>query len=291
MTFKLHRITSPHGTYMPSKWQGDKITPEIVVLHDTAGRLEKGNAVRYFQNNKAKVSTHFVIEHDGSIAQLVPTNRRANHAGRSSYHGRSGCNGFSIGIELVNPGKMTQHGPYGRTWYGEKFNIDNMGLEYAHTQNHGSGLWMPYPPEQIDALITLLVELFGYIPTLQDIVTHWYVSPGRKIDTNPLFPLDHVKARVLGRDDPVVDQVEDLALDVGQEEQFVTVNTPASNLYFRASPFTNPNVVAEIAHQTVLPVLRRGVFGGLPWLQVLHGGHLGWVMEAFTCAKGKGDNT
>ncbi|MGV6840000.1 MAG: N-acetylmuramoyl-L-alanine amidase [Planktomarina sp.] len=272
---------------MPAKWAGDKITPEIVVIHDTTGHLQKGNAVRYFQNNSAKVSTHFVIEQDGSVVQMVPTNRRANHAGKSSYHGRSGCNAFSIGIELVNPGKMTRQGNKGLTWYGEGFDIASRGLLEARTPEHGHGLWMPYTSEQLDAVISLMADLFDYIPTLKDIVPHWYVSPGRKIDTNPLFPLGHVKARVMGRDDPLEAQVHGESEDCANEGEFVTVDTPAASLNLRAAPFTNPNIIADIAHGVVLPVLRRGVFGGLPWLQVLHGGRLGWVMEAFTAAQGR----
>jgi N-acetylmuramoyl-L-alanine amidase len=53
---------------------------------------------------------------------------------------------------------------------------------------------MPYAQAQMDALISLLETLFRDIKTLTDITTHWYVSPGRKVDTNPLFPLEDVRA-------------------------------------------------------------------------------------------------
>lgn len=207
MKLKNHRLEG--ADYTPAKWMGAKITPEIVVLHDTASRLDKGNAARYLQNNKAKVSAHFVIEIDGTITQLVPVNRRANHAGRSSYHGRKSCNGFSIGIEIVNPGKMTKRGPGAQTWYGTTLKIDELGIQEMSTPEHGHGYWLPYDSRQIDALMELLEALFDYVPTLTDIVTHWYISPGRKIDTNPLFPLDHVKSRILGRDDPQEEELEE----------------------------------------------------------------------------------
>ena len=47
-----------------------------------------------------RVSCHLLIRRDGRMIQYVPLNRRAWHAGVSSFCGREGCNDFSIGIEL-----------------------------------------------------------------------------------------------------------------------------------------------------------------------------------------------
>ena len=46
------------------------------------------------------VSAHFVIERHGGVTQYVSTERRAWHAGVSSFGGRTLCNDYSIGIEL-----------------------------------------------------------------------------------------------------------------------------------------------------------------------------------------------
>lgn len=55
----------------------------------------------YFQTIEgAEVSAHLLIERDGTITQFVNFNKRAWHAGRSSYLGRAECNDYSIGIEL-----------------------------------------------------------------------------------------------------------------------------------------------------------------------------------------------
>lgn len=108
MRLSNHKIVDiPYST---AKAIGSKITPTIVVVHDTASRLDEGNAARYLRDNPAKVSVQFVIERSGEISQHVPTNRRANHAGKSHYHGRDSCNNFSIGIEIVNPGRMQDAG-------------------------------------------------------------------------------------------------------------------------------------------------------------------------------------
>ena len=47
-----------------------------------------------------RVSSHFFISRDGRVHQFVSTLKRAWHAGVSSFMGRSGCNDFSIGIEI-----------------------------------------------------------------------------------------------------------------------------------------------------------------------------------------------
>ena len=56
---------------------------------------------KYFENlQNLKVSSHLYIKRDGEIIQFVPFDKRAWHAGDSSYNGDSDCNNFSIGIEL-----------------------------------------------------------------------------------------------------------------------------------------------------------------------------------------------
>ena len=47
-----------------------------------------------------KVSAHFFIRREGEVIQFVSCNKRAWHAGVSSWHDRIRCNDFSIGIEL-----------------------------------------------------------------------------------------------------------------------------------------------------------------------------------------------
>jgi N-acetylmuramoyl-L-alanine amidase len=262
---------------------GGEITPSIVILHDTAGRLEAGNSAAYLaSNNTGKVSVHFVVERDGSITQLVPTNRRANHAGQSSFQGREWCNGFSIGIEIVNPGKMTGSAYSARAWWGEVFS-DGSGaeLEEIETAEHGEGVWMAYTEAQIDALVALLEVLFRDIPTLTDITTHWYVSPGRKVDTNPLFPLEHIRARILGRDDPA-----DVAAEAGSvppviNDMLVQIEVGNDTLNLRRWPSFNPNVIAAIPDGVVLPVQRSGTFAGRDWHRVAYGGHEGWIVARY----------
>lgn len=279
MRLENHKITGI--PFRAAHHTGGVIVPTIVILHDTAGRLEKGNSAAYLaSDNPGKVSVQFVVERDGAAEQQVPTNRRANHAGQSSYHGRKWCNEFSIGIELVNPGRMDPVAglaDHGRAWWGEIIS----GAVRVKTPEHGDGMWLPYTSPQIDSLIELLAALKAGIPSLTDITTHWYVSPGRKVDTNPLLPLDHIRARILGRDDPA-----DIEAEAGSEvvptATMLRIRTNGSGLNMRRWPSSNPNVIASIPDGTLVPAIRSGVFDGRHWALVLFDGREGWISEAYT---------
>ncbi len=50
------------------------------------------------------MSSHYVVDEDGTVFRLVPEDRRAWHAGVSHWRGHAALNARSIGIEIVNPG-------------------------------------------------------------------------------------------------------------------------------------------------------------------------------------------
>lgn len=184
---------------------GGIITPRYIVVHDTAGRLRKFSSVEWFASAKCTTSAHFVVERDGTITQMVPTDRRAHHAGDSSYKGIYGLNSCSIGIEIVNPGKLNDKGV---AWFGP---VDLQGgedIRRESTSAHGTGYWMEYTPEQIEAVTKLCRALVDEYPDCNEIITHWQIAPKRKIDTNPLFPLEDVRKGVFS---PPVDEPEPVA--------------------------------------------------------------------------------
>lgn len=176
---------------------GGPLKPELIILHDTAGRLDPFNSVEWFSSKKCTTSAHFVVERDGTITQMVRTDRRAWHAGKSCWNGRQLCNSFSIGIEIVNPGKLDEHGV---AWFGLADGA--WPLVQRRTPQHGDGWWLAYTPEQIEAVQQLCRAIVAEYPDCNDVTTHWAVSRGRKIDPNPLFPLDAVRAFAFGHDEP-----------------------------------------------------------------------------------------
>lgn len=189
MSITNHRLGA--AEWKPTKHVRGVIDPTLVVVHGTASSLSKYSAVKYCQNNSRKVAYHIIIERDGTIVQLAPFNRRVNHAGRSTWNGREWCNGYSIAIGLVDPGHLKGTRQKAKAWYGEWFD-EGDGLVAKNTPQHGKGhVWLPYTPEQHAALDVVVTEIEAVYPGI-DIQGHWAVSPGRKIDPNPLVDLQSI---------------------------------------------------------------------------------------------------
>ncbi|WP_170936919.1 N-acetylmuramoyl-L-alanine amidase [Rhodomicrobium sp. R_RK_3] len=140
-----------------------------------------------------------MVDREGKVTQLAPFNLIAWHAGQSSYKGRRGVNGFGIGIEMVGPGQMTSSKPgFARAWFGEDFPIDKYDIRRMRTPAHGDGWWMPFTEPQVRMTIALCKALVAAYH-LKDITTHWAISPKRKVDPNPLFPLELCRELALGK--------------------------------------------------------------------------------------------
>ena len=107
-----------------------------------------------------EVSAHLLIERDGSALQFVPFDRRAWHAGVSSFEGRENCNDFSIGIEL----------------------------EGSDTE--------AYTDAQYSALAAITGELMAAYPAITPdrITCHSDIAPGRKTDPGPGFDWQRFRA-------------------------------------------------------------------------------------------------
>lgn len=76
---------------------------DMLILHYT-GMKSCQDALDRLTDPAAQVSSHYVVDEDGTVYRLVPEERRAWHAGVSHWRGHAALNGRSIGIEIVNPG-------------------------------------------------------------------------------------------------------------------------------------------------------------------------------------------
>jgi AmpD protein len=104
-----------------------------------------------------KVASHVLIRRDGTVVQFVRFDKRAWHAGASSFKGRGHCNDFSIGIELEG--------------------------------TDGSG----YRDVQYEKLIEICRLLRSeYTIPVDHIVGHSDIAPGRKSDPGPGFDWDRL---------------------------------------------------------------------------------------------------
>lgn len=173
------------------------LTPLYLIMHYTAGTTSEG-AVSWFQNPEAQASAHLVIDRDGSIIQMVAFNRRAWHAGKSKWGNLEGMNNYSIGIELVNAGKLRRNSSNEWVNWSNKI-IPAADVTIAtHKDESSEAGWHEYTDAQIEAAIkigALLHKTYSFT----DILGHDDVSPGRKIDPGPLFPLNSFRSIVLGR--------------------------------------------------------------------------------------------
>ncbi len=135
--------------------------PQFIILHYTGTQTADEARSVYLNNSPdpsfGRVSTHYMIDLDGTITRHVDEDKRAWHAGKSYWQGFSDLNSWSIGIEVVNAGHL-----------------------------HGLPL---FPSEQIEALAKLCKTILSrYGMGLFDVLAHSDIAVTRKIDPGENFP-------------------------------------------------------------------------------------------------------
>lgn len=110
-----------------------------------------------------KVSPHVYITRRGLVIQFAPFDRRAWHAGVSSFGSRLACNDFSVGIELEG----TDHSRYTNSQYRK--------------------------------LAVILRALIAKYPALSlgRIVGHQEIAPSRKKDPGTEFEWERIYTEVV----------------------------------------------------------------------------------------------
>ncbi|MCH9651053.1 MAG: N-acetylmuramoyl-L-alanine amidase [Deltaproteobacteria bacterium] len=196
-----HRLHDEQGeplNFVRSPNQGDLVDHQLLVMHYTAGSSAE-SSVSWLTNAASRASAHVVIGRDGSVTQLVPFDRIAFHAGKSEWLGRKKVNEFSLGIELDNAGRLFRHEDGWRAWFGGHFS-DAETLEATHRFESEPSGWHLFAQPQIEAAIEVATTLITKY-NLWAVVGHDDVSPFRKVDPGPVFPMESFRSRVLGRED------------------------------------------------------------------------------------------
>jgi AmpD protein len=145
----IHNISLP-----PDEFGGDG------VIELFTNRLNPSEHPYYQTVHSLKVSSHFFIRRGGEIIQFVPCDKRAWHAGLSSWGGRNQCNDFSIGVELEGSDRTA------------------------------------FTDDQYRALIRLSLLLQESYP-IKDIVGHSDIAAGRKTDPGPHFDWDRYRSALV----------------------------------------------------------------------------------------------
>ncbi|MEO7253920.1 MAG: 1,6-anhydro-N-acetylmuramyl-L-alanine amidase AmpD [Casimicrobium sp.] len=146
----------------------------LVVLHHIslpAGQFEGDAVCDFFENRldiacnpalaalaELHVSAHFFLRRTGEILQFVSCDARAWHAGVSAWRGRSGCNDFSVGIEIEGDAVA------------------------------------PFADSQYAALDGLIAAITHNYP-VKAVTTHSEIAPGRKVDPGPTFDWSRLSLR------------------------------------------------------------------------------------------------
>lgn len=186
--------------YKPSPNVGGTLAPTYLIMHYTASSNATG-AISWMLSPQSKVSAHLHLDRDGNFVQLVPFNRVAWHAGKSEWKGIVGMNSHSIGIEIQNTG----------------------------TQE--------YTKAQMDALSNVSKVLFSAYP-IKEILGHSDISPGRKQDPGPQFPMKWLREQVM----PI-------------KTGAVPVKITTADLNLRSGAGTNHKVISVLPKGTEVNVL------------------------------------
>lgn len=151
------RLIVIHCISLPPKIYGNSY------IEDFFCNKLNSNDHEYFREIKdLKVSSHVLIKRSGKIIQFVPFNKKAWHAGLSTYRNEENCNEFSIGIEL----------------------------EGYHTEK--------YTNNQYESLVEVSKALINNYKDLNkdNIVGHSDISPDRKEDPGKYFEWSHYLERL-----------------------------------------------------------------------------------------------
>ena len=143
-----------------------------LVLHYT-GMRSAGAALARLCDPAARVSSHYLVDEDGTAYALVDESRRAWHAGISFWRGMTALNDCSVGIEIVNPG-------------------------------HEFG-YRAFPPAQMEVVSALSRAILARHPIpARNVVAHSDIAPDRKQDPGELFPWPWLARQGVGlwNDDP-----------------------------------------------------------------------------------------
>lgn len=184
MPFEIHDHRLLGVPFVASPFADDRpvgALPELIVVHGISlppgefggphieelftGRLDPGAHPYFAEIHRLEVSSHAFVRRDGEVQQFVSFDRRAWHAGKSSWCGRERCNDFSIGIELE-------------------------GTDEA-----------PYSDPQYEALADLVRALQSAYPSLaaDAVLGHSDIAPGRKTDPGPAFDWNRLRASLAFR--------------------------------------------------------------------------------------------
>jgi N-acetylmuramoyl-L-alanine amidase len=142
-------------------------------------------------------------------------------------------NRYSIGIEMDNTGILTPSGDSFVSWFGRKYASEEV-MKAIHRNEAFEKYWHIYTEKQIASAFDLCEALMKAYP-VKHILGHEEVSPGRKTDPGPAFPLDKLRQRLLEKE-----RSEEEAAPLPQN-----ATVAVERLNFRAGPSADSEKVCK----------------------------------------------
>ena len=140
---------------------------KFLIFHYTGMRKES-DAINRLTNIQSEVSSHYLIQRNGTINVMVPDLYVAWHAGKSSWKSFKSLNKNSIGIEISNPGH------------------DNKYINFSK--------------KQIQSILYLSKSLMKkYNIQSSNILGHSDIAPFRKKDPGEKFPWKYLAKFGIGK--------------------------------------------------------------------------------------------
>ena len=161
----MKKVFNYSPNFSPNKRKSKQI--EFLVFHYTGMRKES-DAINRLTNIQSEVSSHYLIQRNGTINVMVPDLYVAWHAGKSSWKSFKSLNKNSIGIEISNPGH------------------DNKYINFSK--------------KQIQSILYLSKSLMKkYNIQSSNILGHSDIAPFRKKDPGEKFPWKYLAKFGIGK--------------------------------------------------------------------------------------------
>ena len=121
-----------------------KMTPEFIVVHNTANDATAKNEVAYMKNNDSSTSFHFAVD-DVEVRQAIPLDRNAWHAGDGTNGNGNRC-GIAVEICFSKSGgsKFVKAEERAAQFIAKMLNEYGWGINRVKKHQDFSGKYCPH---------------------------------------------------------------------------------------------------------------------------------------------------
>lgn len=164
-----------------SEYVNENTSKQTIVIHHTAGPSLR-SAVNWWKKDPRRVATHYIIERNGEVVQLIPESCWAYQGlaprGANREHIKR-LEAQAIGIELVAWGKLNE---FCQSWTGATVPRDRIAILIPNWR--GEQWFERYTDEQIHALGLLIKDIAkrNHIMLLTDSTAREFLRKGKKED-------------------------------------------------------------------------------------------------------------